>query len=100
MSSKVRLTVTVDPELVARAEAAVGAGRAKSVSAWMNEAMRALADRDAQLDALAIAIERYEAEHGVITEQEIAVARREAAQRTTEVAPRRSRAKPSKRGVA
>jgi len=98
MSSKVRLTVTVDPELVAAAEAAVESGRAKSVSAWMNEAMRALADRDEQLDALASAIAHYEAEHGVITDQEIVDARRAAERRSTTITPKSSKSR--KRGAA
>ncbi len=36
---KVRITVSIRPDLVAQAKAAVAAGEAASVSAWVNDAM-------------------------------------------------------------
>lgn len=38
--SKDRISVTVDPDLVAAAEQAVADGRARSVSAYVNDALR------------------------------------------------------------
>jgi hypothetical protein len=39
MSPKVRLSASVDADLVAAAEAAVASGRSGSVSAWVNDAL-------------------------------------------------------------
>jgi hypothetical protein len=69
---KERLTVTVDPELVAAGNAAVKRGIADSLSAWVNEALAERAARDHKLLAMSEAIETYEAEHGEITAAEIA----------------------------
>jgi hypothetical protein len=68
---KERLTVTVDPELVAAGNAAVERGIADSLSAWVNEALAARAARDRKLLAMSEAIEAYEAEHGEITAAEM-----------------------------
>lgn len=73
---KERLTVTVDPELVAAGNAAVERGVADSLSAWVNEALAARAARDRKLLAMSEAIETYEAEHGEITAAEIAAQQR------------------------
>ena len=70
--TKERLTVSVDAELAAAAASAVNEGRAESVSAWVGEAMREKAAKDRQLIALAEAVEAYEAEHGSISDEEIA----------------------------
>lgn len=69
---KRRVTVTVDDDLLADATAAVAAGRADSVSAWVAEAMALRRDRDQRLTDLGEAIAHYEAEHGVITDDELA----------------------------
>lgn len=71
MHEKVRLTASVDPEQLAAARAAVAAGRADSVSAWVNEAMRRQAELESRLAAMAAFIAAYEADNGVITEEEI-----------------------------
>ena len=76
MQEKVRLTASVDPEQLAAAKEAVAAGRADSVSAWVNEAMRRQAELESKLAAMARFIAAYEAEHGVITEEEMREARR------------------------
>ncbi len=76
MQEKVRLTASVDPANLAAAKEAVAAGRADSVSAWVNEAMRRQAELESKLAALGRAIAHYEAEHGVITEEEMREARR------------------------
>ncbi len=81
MHEKVRLTASVDREQLAAARDAVAAGRADSVSAWVNEAMRRQAELESRLAAMASLIAAYEAEHGVITEEEIRDASRWARER-------------------
>ena len=71
-AKKERLTVTVDKQVLAAANAAVAAGRASSVSAWVNLALMERAAKDQQLAAMAAVIAEYEAEHGVITREEMA----------------------------
>jgi hypothetical protein len=73
---KQRMTVTVDPELVEAGNRAVGAGRAESLSAWVNSALAERAVRDARLQALSAAVDDYEAEFGEISAQEIDAQRR------------------------
>jgi hypothetical protein len=68
---RTRVTVTVDQEAVAAAEAAVAAGRAPSVSAWVAEAMLTQARREQLRDVLA----EIRAELGPATEEETAWAR-------------------------
>lgn len=68
---RTRVTVTVDHEAVAAAEAAVAAGQAASVSAWVAEAMLARARREQLRDVLA----EIRAELGPATEEETAWAR-------------------------
>lgn len=63
--------MTVDPELVAAGNAAVEAGRADSLSGWVNQALVDRADRDRKLAALNEAIAAYEADAGVITDEEL-----------------------------
>jgi Arc/MetJ-type ribon-helix-helix transcriptional regulator len=69
--NKVRLSASVDADLVAAAEAAVARGRLESVSAWVNEALRAKAEHDVRLEALAAFVAAYEAEHGEISADEV-----------------------------
>ena len=71
MSGKERLSATVDTELLAAAQEAVERGEAESVSAWVNEALRLKADHDRRLAALDDFLAAYEAEYGVLTEQEM-----------------------------
>ena len=66
-----RLSATVEGELLEAARRAVAEGRAESVSAWVNDALRLKADHDRRLRGLEEFIAAYEAEHGVITEEEI-----------------------------
>lgn len=73
---KERLTVTVDPELVAAGNAAVERGTADSLSAWVNEALAERAARDRKLLAMSEAVAAYEAEHGEISAAEIAAQKR------------------------
>lgn len=69
---KKRLTISVDADLVDAALAAVAAGRAASMSAWIGEAMSDKAAKDRRLAALEDAVAAYEAEHGVISADELA----------------------------
>jgi hypothetical protein len=68
---RTRVTVTVDAEVVARAEAEVAAGRAPSVSAWVAEAMAERARRERLSDVLA----EIRTELGPATDEETAWAR-------------------------
>lgn len=76
MSQKTRLTVTVDPDLVDAGNAAVAAGHADSLSAWVNLALAERAAKEQRLHALGEAIAAYEAAHGPITADEVAAQRR------------------------
>ncbi len=69
---KARLTITIDPELVRAGNEAVRAGKAQSLSGWVNLALSERAERDRQLAALGEAIALYEAEHGEISAAESA----------------------------
>jgi Arc/MetJ-type ribon-helix-helix transcriptional regulator len=78
MSTKERLSASVDAELIAAAQEAVARGRAESVSAWVNDALRLKADHDRRLAALDEFLVAYEAEHGEITEHDMRDAARRA----------------------
>jgi Arc/MetJ-type ribon-helix-helix transcriptional regulator len=71
MTGKRRLSATVDAELVEASQAAVAAGSAESVSAWVNDALRLKMEQDRRLRALDEFIAGYEAEHGEITDDEM-----------------------------
>lgn len=81
MNVKGRLSASVDAELMAAAQQAVTEGRAESVSAWVNDALRLKADHDRRLRALDDFFAAYEAEHGEITEDEMRDAARRARER-------------------
>jgi Arc/MetJ-type ribon-helix-helix transcriptional regulator len=91
VKGKERLSASVDAELVAAAQDAVAQGRAESVSAWVNDALRLKADRDRRLGALDDFIAAYEAEHGEISEAEVADAARRARGRAVVVRGPRAR---------
>ena len=82
MTTKRRLSASVDAELVAVAQEAVTEGHAESISAWVNDALRLKADNDRRLQALDDFLAAYEAEHGEITDEEM----RDAARRAREQA--------------
>jgi len=90
MSEKRRLTITVDPELVAAGNRAVASGRARSLSGWVNDALAEQARRDRKLEDLRVAIADYEAEFGEITAEEIATQRRRDREDAVVVRGRRS----------
>jgi Arc/MetJ-type ribon-helix-helix transcriptional regulator len=71
VTSKGRLSATVDADLIAAVHAAVAAGAADSMSAWVNDALRLKLDHDRRLRGIDDFIAAYEAEHGEITEEEM-----------------------------
>lgn len=73
---KERLTVTVDPSLVEAGNEAVAAGRADSLSGWVNLALAERAAKERRLKAMDAAIAAYESEFGVITDEELAARER------------------------
>ena len=73
-----RLSATVEGELLEAGRQAVAEGRAESVSAWVNDALQLKADHDRRMRALDEFIAAYEAEHGVISDDEIRQAKRRA----------------------
>jgi Arc/MetJ-type ribon-helix-helix transcriptional regulator len=81
MTAKSRLSVTVDADLIAAAHAAVAAGAAESMSAWVSDALRLKLDHDRRLRGIGDFIAAYEAEHGEITEEEMEAAVRRARER-------------------
>lgn len=72
MSRKARVTVTLDRELIDEGNAAVAAGRADSLSAWINAVLEEHRGNERRLTALAEFIAEYEAEHGAFTPEEMA----------------------------
>jgi Arc/MetJ-type ribon-helix-helix transcriptional regulator len=78
VSTKQRLSASVDADLLEVAQQAVTQGRAESMSAWVNDALRLKAEHDQRLAALDEFLGAYESEHGEITDREIAEALRRA----------------------
>jgi len=81
MSEKTRLSASVDAELIEAGRTAVAAGRAESLSAWVNDALHRQAEHERRLKALGEFITAYEEEHGEITEEEMIDAERRARER-------------------
>ena len=69
-SSKV--SISLDPAVAERARADIAAGRAKSLSAWLNEAGRAQLERE---DLSSVLAEIFDAAGGPVTAQELETAR-------------------------
>jgi hypothetical protein len=78
MSSKQRLSASVDSDVLEAAHAAVSDGRAPNLSAWVNAALHRQAEHDRRMRALDEFLSVYEAEHGLITDREIQDASRRA----------------------
>ncbi len=95
MSTKQRLSASVDSGLLASAHAAVAAGRADSVSAWVNDALRRQLEHERRLAALAGYLTAYEAERGEIGEEEMLTAVRQAESRSVAVRPRTAAPRPA-----
>jgi hypothetical protein len=100
---KERLTVTVDPVLVRAGNAAVKAGYAESLSAWVNIALADRAAKERRLRAMGEAIGAYEAEFGMITAEELAAQERadeRSARVVRGVRPSTTKARRRRRGAA
>jgi len=67
-----KVTVSLDPAVAERARQDVAEGKAKSVSAWLNDAGRARADGE---DLALVLAELFDDTGGPLTEQELAQAR-------------------------
>jgi len=93
MTPKTRLSASVDVDLVAAAHRAVAAGRAPSLSAWVSDALQLKLDHDRRMTALDEFLDRYESEHGEITEQEMDEAARRMRSQAVVV-----RGKPARKG--
>jgi hypothetical protein len=103
MTGKQRLSASVDSELVEAAQTAVSEGRAETLSAWVNDALRLKADHDRRMRALDEFLAAYEAEHGEISDEEMAEAARRARARATVVrgtAPTEQPPRRRRRGAA
>ena len=85
MTGKQRLSASVDRQLVEAGNSAVAEGRADSLSAWVNDALRLKAEHDRRMQALDEYLTAYEAVHGEITEDEMKDAGRRARARATVV---------------
>jgi hypothetical protein len=72
-----KVSISLDPAVAARARADISAGRAKSLSAWLNDAGRAQLEREELGDVLASI---FDATGGPLSEQELAAARRRLAE--------------------
>jgi hypothetical protein len=104
MTNRERLSASVEADLLAAGRAAVADGRAESLSAWVNDALRRQADHDRRMRALDEFLAAYEAEHGEITEDEMREAGRRSRGRAvvirTPPAPTGGGARGGKRGAA
>jgi len=80
-ATRQRLSASVDADLLSAASAAARRGRARTLSAWVNDALRLKLEHEQRLDALASFVHAYEAEHGEITGEEMERAARRARSR-------------------
>lgn len=87
MTYRQRLSATVEADVLSAAKRAVAEGRAGSLSAWVNEALKRQAEHDRRIKALGQFIRDYEAEHGAITDDEMRAARRHFRARAVAVRP-------------
>src|SRR5947208_15241102 len=85
MTGRGRRSATIEADLLEAGRVAVAEGRAESLSAWVNGALRRQADHDRRMKALDEFLDGYEAEHGEITKQEIEAATRRARARAVVV---------------
>jgi hypothetical protein len=97
---KERLSATVEADLLAAGREAVAHGLADSLSAWVNSALRRQIEHDQRLRAMDEFLATYEAEHGVITEEEMEEAVRATKARARVVRPDRRRTPSTRPGVA
>jgi hypothetical protein len=67
-----KVSISLDPEVAARARQDVAEDKARSVSAWLNEAGRARLERE---DLAAVLPDLFDETGGSLTDQELAAAR-------------------------
>lgn len=67
-----KVSVSLDPAVAERAREDIAAGKAKSLSAWLNDAGRARVERD---DLSSVLAEIFDATGGPLSEQELTNAR-------------------------
>ncbi|MGC9222120.1 MAG: hypothetical protein ACP5H2_12395 [Solirubrobacteraceae bacterium] len=72
-----KVSISLDPVVAARARADIAAGRAKSLSAWLNDAARVRLEREELGDVLAAILD---SSGGPLTPQELADARQRLAE--------------------
>lgn len=89
-AAKRKISATVDTALADAGDAAVAAGTTESFSAWVNEALVRQVAHERRLTALAEFVEQYEAEHGVISAEEIAATTKRLRAKATTVRGRRT----------
>jgi len=99
MSTKERLSASVDSTLIRAAEDAVKRGVASSVSAWVNDALELKLAQERKLESLAAFVSDYEKEFGEITADEIRLATRRARSKAVTVRglPEAKRSAPPRR---
>lgn len=103
MTPRQRLSATVSAELLAAGRDAVAERRAPNLSAWVNDALARQAEHDRRMKALDEFVRAYEAERGVITDEEVREARRHFRGRAVAVRPGAQQRRPTprrKRGAA
>lgn len=93
--TKLRLTVTVDPELIEAGHRAVESGAADSVSGWVSAALEDKIRRDRKRERLSAAVADYEKAFGEITTEEIAAQNRADREDAVIVRGRRGPSKPT-----
>lgn len=72
-----KVSISLDPVVAERARADIAAGRAKSLSAWLNDAARVRLEREELSDVLAAI---FDSTGGPLTPQELATARKRLAE--------------------
>jgi hypothetical protein len=97
VKNRERVSASVEADLLEAGRLAVSEGSAENLSAWVNAALRLKADHDRRMRALDEFISAYEAEHGVITEEEMRDASRRAHARAVTVRGRREAPRDSDR---
>lgn len=85
MTTKSRMSASVDADLVEAGREAVRRGDATSFSAWVNDALQRHVAHERRQHALERFIAAYEAEHGVISDDEATSAVRRARARAVVV---------------
>jgi len=94
---KERLTITVDAAVLRAGNEAVAAGRAESLSGWVNLAMIERAAKERRLQAMTEALALYERDFGTISDAELVAQERADRSQALVVRGRPRAAKPKRR---